>query len=524
MPSCLGLYIDENIIKYAKVQKEKDVFKVESFGVKFYEKLDEVLKQIISETYSYKTPISINISDEMYNYFNIFSLLSKQDMKKAVEIEFDMLAEERNYEKDKLKSKYILAQNYEEPEKLKAIYVSTQKSEINRRMTDFEGYKVINASPMPFAITNLIKDISTEDNCLIVNIEDETKITKIINGEVSEIETIADGMKKILSEINKKENSMSKSYEICKNTTIYTQSAQGLQSEENEYLEDIMPTLYKIVTAVKGMIDNALTSISKIYLTGTGTAINNIDIYFQEYISNCKCEILKPFFVESSSIKISVKDYIEVNSAIALALEGVEGKNRDLNFSDKEGNGLKLNGNVNINFSLKGEIDALEKLLLRIVAFMIITIVGYTIFANSVQNKITDRRREATEQLQAVNAEIAKVDADITKINSQAQTYTRLIKNLDDANSDVKIKYLNKDAIPNLLNQIMSSIPREVKITSIQNTVGTHIVIEAQSVKYEQLGFFKAALVDGNILKNVKSTSGVKQDSIIKVTIEGDLP
>ena len=155
---------------------------------------------------------------------------------------------------------------------------------------------------------------------------------------------------------------------------------------------------------------------------------------------------------------------------------------------------------------------------------MIITIVGYSFLANSVSNKIVEKRSEAAKQLTAVNSEIAKVDADITKINSQAQTYTRLIKNLEEANSETKIKYLSKDSIPNLLNRIMSSIPQQVKVTSIQNTVGTHVVIEAQSAKYEQLGFFKAALVDGNILKNVKSTSGVKQDSIIKVTIEGDLP
>ena len=524
MPSCLGIYIDENIIKYAKVQKEKDVFKVEAFGVKFYEKLDDVLKQIISETYSYKTPISINISDEMYNYFNIFSLLSKQDIKKAVEIEFDVLAEEKGYEKDKLESKYILTKNLEDPEKIKAMYISTQKSELIRRIDNFEGYKVINASPMPIVISNLIKELDKEENCLIVNIEDETTITKIVDGQVNEVQTTTDGMKRILTEINRKENSLTKSYEICKNTTIYTQSAQGLQSEENEYLEDIMPTLYKIVTNVKRTIDNSLNSISRVYLTGTGTAINNIDIYFQEYISNCKCEILKPFFVESSSIKISVKDYIEVNSAIALALEGLDGKNKDLNFSNKVKNALNIDLKQDVKFTLKGEIDALEKLLLRIVAIMIITIVGYSFLANSVSNKIVEKRSEAAKQLTAVNSEIAKVDADITKINSQAQTYTRLIKNLEEANSETKIKYLSKDSIPNLLNRIMSSIPQQVKVTSIQNTVGTHVVIEAQSSKYEQLGFFKAALVDGNILKNVKSTSGVKQDSIIKVTIEGDLP
>ena len=61
MSTCLGLYIEENIIKYAKVSKDKDQIKVESFGVKFYDNLDKVIQQIVEETYSYKTPISINL-------------------------------------------------------------------------------------------------------------------------------------------------------------------------------------------------------------------------------------------------------------------------------------------------------------------------------------------------------------------------------------------------------------------------------------------------------------------------------
>ena len=79
MASCLGLYIESNVIKYAKVTKDHDLLKVEAFGVKFYEKLGETLNQIVSETFSYNIPISINMSEEIYNYFYMFSLLNKND-------------------------------------------------------------------------------------------------------------------------------------------------------------------------------------------------------------------------------------------------------------------------------------------------------------------------------------------------------------------------------------------------------------------------------------------------------------
>ena len=48
MTSCLGLYVESNIIKYAKISKDRDNLKVESFGLKFYDKLGEAIKQIIS--------------------------------------------------------------------------------------------------------------------------------------------------------------------------------------------------------------------------------------------------------------------------------------------------------------------------------------------------------------------------------------------------------------------------------------------------------------------------------------------
>ena len=45
MTSCLGIYVGENIIKYAKVNKEKDNLKIEAFGVKFYKNLKERLEE-----------------------------------------------------------------------------------------------------------------------------------------------------------------------------------------------------------------------------------------------------------------------------------------------------------------------------------------------------------------------------------------------------------------------------------------------------------------------------------------------
>ena len=83
MQSCLGLYMENNLIKYAKVSKDKDNFRIESFGIKFFDNIEETIKQIVSETYSFKTPIAVNLTDEKYTYAQLFSLINKKRFRKS---------------------------------------------------------------------------------------------------------------------------------------------------------------------------------------------------------------------------------------------------------------------------------------------------------------------------------------------------------------------------------------------------------------------------------------------------------
>ena len=101
---------------------------------------------------------------------------------------------------------------------------------------------------------------------------------------------------------------------------------QELQDTENEYLDNIMPTLYKIAENSKKIIENSAIDIDRIYITGTLSVV-----YFQEFFNTEKCEILKPFFIKDS-IKVNIKDYVEVNSAIAMAMQGLGYGVKDMNF------------------------------------------------------------------------------------------------------------------------------------------------------------------------------------------------
>ena len=539
MTSCLGLYIENNVIKYAKVTKDRELLKIESFGIKFYEKIGEALNQIVSETFSYNIPISINLSEETYNYFYMFSLLNKNDLKKAVDTEFESYCYEKKLNRNVFEARYAISNELDDKDKLKIIHVSSNKTSITKSLQALSEYKVSTITPIGTSITN-IASIKPKENIIIVNIEDKTTVTTVVNQKVYNVTRLDEGAEEILDKIANKENSYSKAYEICKNSTIYTMEGKELQDEENEYLEYIMPTLYKIATKVQEYVLTNTIRFDKIYITGTMSVVNNIDLYFQEFFQTEKCEILKPYFV-TENIKINIKDYIEVNSAIAVAMQGLGYGIKNMNFkkpsfSDQLPDWLKLDISLgkkegksksNFSFSMKGKLDATERWLMRAAAGVLMLTLLYSGFAVYLDNRINDKIQETEEVSLYTDAQIALADNDINNVKQKANKYKEMENNLRDINNKMEDDLSLKGSIPNLLMQIASTIPQEVQITEIENTADNderHIVIYAQSRYYDELGYFKAKLKEDGILNNVVSTQGEKQDDFVKIVIEGDLP
>lgn len=544
MTSCLGIYVEPNIIKYAKISKDHDVLRVESFGIKFYSKLGDAIDQVINDTYSYKTPISINLSEESYQYFSMFTLLNKSDMKKAIQTEFESFCAEKGINKNGIETRYILVNTIDDKEKVKVIHMSVNKNSIINQEQPFMEYKVSTIAPMSMSIVN-IANLKQKENVLIVNMENETTLTTIVDQKIYQIDKIQNGALEVLEGIRVKENSYSKSYEICKNSTIYTMEGQELQEEENEYLDNIMPTLYNIATQVRDLVANSTLKIDKIYLTGTLSVINNIDLYFQEILQSEKVEILKPFFIKDT-LKVNIKDYIEVNSAIALALQGLEYGIRDVNFkkqtlknnvdeifgkfnigkkdeTDKKQNAI-LSSIFSTNF--KGKFDMTERWLLRVLGGALILTIVYSGFSIFLNKEISKKNTEIAEVKQDANSKIEAVEKDINSVKNRTSEYERLSENLRNISNQVSETNKNRNNIPNLLSQIMHSIPQGVQITSIENPSSKHIIIQAQSQKYEQLGYFKAILKTQGILSpsTVVSSVGERSGEVVKVRIEGDLP
>ena len=548
MSTCLGLYIEENIIKYAKVTKERDQVKIDAFGVKFYENLDQVIKQIVEETFSYKTPISINLSEEMYNYFQVFALLSKKDLPKAIKTEFEAYCSDKNYNPNVFETRYAIAPNVQDKEKLKVIHISQNKIELNKKIQRFNGYRLQDISPIGMTIPD-VKEFEPKENALIVNIEEKTTITTILDQKVYDVKTLDVGSQEFLDKINIKENSYSKAYEICKETTIYTSEGRDLTDVDTNYLEDIMPTLYEIVGQIRKIMNESIEKIDRVYITGTAALINNIDLYFEEYLENVKCEILKPGFIKISP-EINIKDYVEVNSAISLAIsglgEGITGINfKKASFSDRLPDFLKIeigSSKKDKNKSSKPNplekllkssaftmdfnvpLDKVEKGMLRTATGLLILFFVYSGFSIMIKNQIDNKMDEANKSIANTNSQMKLIDNDKSKLQTKTTEYTTKISNLQKVNDKINDINKTKKAIPNLLNKLMYIMPTGVQITSIQNTSATHIEIQAQSNKYEQLGFLVTNMQLEPVLTNVISTAGQKANGVITIKIEGDLP
>ena len=539
MSNCLGLYIDEHLIKYAKVSKDHDNIKVDSFGIKFYDRIGDAISQVIEETYSQKTPISVNLSEEMYNYFDMFSLLTKNDLHKAIKTEFESYCTDKGYNPNVFETRYAVVDSQLDKDKIKIIHIAENKIELNKRIQEVDGYHLVNISPISMSIPNLLQ-IRKDENCIIVNMEDQTVITTIMGSKIFNVDILEEGSRDILAKINLKENSYSKSYEICKNTTIYTSEGRELQVADTGYLDDIMPTLYNIVGQVKKIINSTTDKIEKVYITGTAALINNVDLYFQEYLPETECEILKPYFINQTG-DLSIKDYIEVNSAISLALmglgEGVTGMNfKKKTLADQIPNWLKIEVNPDktkkeqknlggfFTWDLGQKLDNTEKGLIRVAVALFLLVVIYSGFSGLLNYQMNEKEKEANDSIAQTNSQIQLANSDNEKIKSKTNEYSTMIQNLQDANDRITDRNKTRNAIPNLLNQIMSVIPESVQLTSIENDTGTHVVINAQSNKYEQLGFFVAKLKNDVILNNVISTAGQKDGGIVTIKIEGDLP
>ena len=580
MPNCLGIYAENNIIKYAKLNTDKTggSLRLATYGVRFSENTKATIEEIIRETNSYEDNIATNVVNEQYENIQVFSRLNKKDTKELVNSEFTNICDAKGMIPSVLEMKFRLAKNTGDPDKYKAICVYANKPELANVFNNFSEQKITSVAPLGTSIVNILANKGIDDELAIINIEDETVVTVIEKGEIADITSFQIGMKDILPKLADKYNSYSKAYEACKGISAYIEDVYSLNDSDREILDLIIPMLYDLRAKVEKYLKPHMPLIDKIYLTGTGVIINNLDLYFNEVFEEKTCQILVPYFLQKDSNNL--KDIVEVNTATALAFNGIGYNDKEYEYVTgsaatlMQGDALKkkfdaikektldvlaandflgkkekkkraakkkkidieFNDEVvetteeqpMVSFGEEQESDEKEPFftpteawLARAAGAVLVSCLLYSGAAYYTQEVIDGKVKEIDKNKAQVNTWIAEANSDKEAIDNEALKYANMKANLEDLLNKVTIRTISFD-VPNFMSKLMFVIPEDVKVTSITVRDGK-VAMDAESGQYSQLGYFVSRLKLDGVLKNVDMSVDSMTGSI-KIKVSGELP
>lgn len=590
MPSCLGLYTDKNMVKYAKLTSEKngEKYSVDAFGVKFYDNIQTTVNEIALEVGMERGPIALALTNEEYYNTQVFSNLKMKDVADLVNSEYEEIGKTRGVPLSVAELRFIVFKNSGVQDKNGIICVTTSKTEIANIGTTYENYKVSSIEPLAVSLKNLFENQGIDEECAVVNIDDRTTVTVFHASEIQYVDNLPLGAGEIINRLASKYNSAAKAYEACKKVSAYLEPNYDTDDAEmRDILDVVVPTLYEIRQNVEDKLTPFMKNIKRIYITGIGAIINNIDLYFSEVFAEKECLILKPYFLDTNASNI--KDIIEVNSAIALAMDGLGKENTELDFNvvakkaanltpfrefsrdfklkekvnfvkEKFGEiSKKLNappgtynkkrrGKVKVDFddgepvgatitSLgEANVQQPEEETEEIVGFGVLDlwlgrVAALTLSATIVyaglaiySNKLID------EKTKSVLAETEKVDTAIASAKSDASYLDGLSSNYEEITNKLAtiLAKINKQTkktydIPNFLSKLMFIMPANVTVKTIEIKDTGVVTINAESGQYAQLGYLVSKIKLEGALQNVEMNVQ-SVDSNIKIQIEGELP
>jgi hypothetical protein len=333
MVSCLGIYVNENILRYAKLTKNNNNIEINDHGIKFVRNdIKEMINNIINETNSKDIPVVLNGYNVEYAQFQIFKQIPTNAIYNATNIEFEEWCEK--YGKGPTNYSYV----YNIAENLTGEYYKGNLAIVEKSYLDtFNLNNVANIYPQEMLVNNVVP--SDEKDYVLVDLSEVLSVTTVIEGKVKNTNFYNVGMKQIFEKFTDILGSYQKSYEACKEFNVFSDETEGNNKVQLEEIAE--PILQEVLHNVAIEINKDKESIKKIILTGTGTLFTNLDTLFTEY-TGVRCEILKPTFVTDLAGVRNIAETLETLSAAILAYEYLVPKSTNLGFLTKKkiGKGL----------------------------------------------------------------------------------------------------------------------------------------------------------------------------------------
>lgn len=336
MSSCLGLYINENIVKYAKMTMDNNQnIALENYGVRYVkESLKNVLNSIVDETNSAKSLITINSQRDVFLNYSMFDQVSTKNFSSDVaKMEFESWCERTGKVSNRYSYVYKVAEAKNSENKYN-VALNIMEKETITEYNDIGNVKLSNMYPVQFLMKRLVPQ--DEKNYLLVNMDDKLSISVVVEGKLLDFKFYDFGMKNLIDSFSEVLGSYQKAYEACKQLNVYSDD----ETNNDKKLEEIAePILQDVLKSAAVMVNKYGNYIEKVILSGQGIVFTNIDILFREYL-NKKCDILKPDFLKTTNSIRNIAEALESTSAMALALETLSPREQTLDYI-KGGNKLK---------------------------------------------------------------------------------------------------------------------------------------------------------------------------------------
>lgn len=544
MSSCLGIYINDDVIKYAKLSCEKNNIQLEQYGTRFV-KLDKLnlIQTIIKETNSENSKIAI--TPEISEYINLEAFDQGQlkgHFSDIVKMEYEAWCERTGKSPQRYKYIYKVADVKNKNNKRDIELNVVEKELIDKYTNRFPNISSI--YPASLLIQRLAP--SEEQNYILVDLSDSLTIIVVINGQIVEIQNFNIGMKQILKDFSGKLGSYQKAYEACKQINVFS---EGIDNNNKELELLLEPILQDILKNIQSYVSQYRLDLTKVILTGNGIIFTNIDILFTEFL-DMKCEILRPSFIEDTRNVRNTADMLESIEAMALAYDVLIPKPKDSDYISK-GSMIKSNvfsslfssnkDKVKIDKNVKKEntnsepkivispninLDLINKIAGCTCIAVTLCFIAYATFSNIYTKKVDDMKQEIKETIGKIDTNISTANSDTAYIDTNTNKYKTINNDVQNIIEQIETNQIGKFTTYNVatfLQNIIKIIPKNVQLVNISSDDNKNVKIKAQSSSYTDLGYFVAELKINNTLNNLK-INNIKNGTTTVIEIGGELP
>ncbi|MBQ8043311.1 MAG: PilN domain-containing protein [Clostridia bacterium] len=535
MEACLGIYLGDKIIKYAKLIRDDKSKRISlhSCGTKYVVGNKEVsIAEIISQTGSADDSLCLNLTDYSRMQTEVLRQLGKADTQSVIDLEVSDYATSRALNEKTLEYRYIFMDSSVSIDNHTAEIVITDKANISKLVENEKYSNLIGLYPQEYILPNMVQSNS---NYLLVNIDEKTQVISVVGGKIKQIIDIDVSMKNILDNIAAQEGSYSKACDLCKNINVL--SDDSLSPDLERIIE---PTIQDLLNRIKSKLEDSKISYEKIYLNGLINLFINIDVLFEQFFG-ISTEKIRPYFVNLDEVA-NIPEVIEATDAISLAYEGLEGFKPEANFvtnknmkaslgglfaKDKSGKKQKTPGGKKTVAVLPNiNLEKIEKSLLFANLTAGAVLLGYVGFSAAYDAELTKMENTLTENINKLQEETATIKADKSYIDQNTNQYTTFNNYISETVQKIREGTIGKYTtynVANFMQKIAKYIPTNVQIETISSNDNKTVSIVAKSTSYAELGYFISQLKLQGVLENIQ-TSNVSNGTTISVTIGGDLP